>query len=521
DVLDDDNLAQRIRIYEADARDLSQLLQDESVALVIYPKSLDYFELANLMNGGCNAQALVHAMLNEARRILVPGGTFVATGSPLDITHRYLQFSGFFDVSIDTYDEEGIYATKSADGAVLGVADQAMLTDVNVTEIIQAIHQKTRSEWEDMEQELYAINRLIQGGGLTPEDYDNLIEVLMREPGPLTGSHVPTVIDTLDTLNMLSVSSGTTYHQKLRIYDVLNVAGRNPHLRAVKSYSERIGAIRENVKVYFEDHLQEIVRGVGGETVDYEVLEFLADRYYRPLQDYWNHRAASGSGRWRPQEGPMYTARRERRRLLHAFQELIDSGRVTSEDLDYMIDFLLGYRGPLNDPIRENAIDALDILRGLGTSALTDIGQKREIHLALVQEASFAKTGHIRDQIAAVAQAIEGILDDSEQHPVDAAITVEENPGGIDFTSNHLKINLLRDDMGQPVPWQQQPIIHVPIDGMVPVILHIQPVTNLPLLMGARESSPEIPLTRPAPSRDELGLKEREDIFDGVKPAVL
>ncbi|MCA9392650.1 MAG: histidine phosphatase family protein [Candidatus Omnitrophica bacterium] len=239
-----DHVAQRIRLFEADARDLQALLPDDSVTMVIYPKSLDYFELANSRNGGRNAQALLRKLLDEARRILVPGGIFVATGKPLTVTHAFLSSGGFRDVTIDAYDEEAVMAIKDT--------DEAMVAD---------------------------------GTGL-----------------------------------------------------------------------------------------------------------------------------------------------------------------------------------PVNDFALEETIVTL------------------------------------------------------KEQGEDAAQLAGESPGGIDLTGDRLRVEIIRDAKGALLPWEAQPIQHIPIDGMVPVIINIQPVTNLPLLLGAQPKDALPPDSLP---RDELGRKDGEDIFDGVKPAVL
>lgn len=100
----------------------------------------------------------------------------------------------------------------------------------------------------------------------------------------------------------------------------------------------------------------------------------------------------------------------------------------------------------------------------------------------------------------------------------DAAQLAGESPGGIDLTGDRLRVEIIRDAKGALLPWEAQPIQHIPIDGMVPVIINIQPVTNLPLLLGAQPKDALPPDSLP---RDELGRKDGEDIFDGVKPAVL
>ena len=55
-------------------------------------------------------------------------------------------------------------------------------------------------------------------------------------------------------------------------------------------------------------------------------------------------------------------------------------------------------------------------------------------------------------------------------------------PGGIDFTSGNLDLEIRRDRNGVPLPLPQQPIADLRIEGFFPVITHITPV-HLPQLL--------------------------------------
>lgn len=57
-------------------------------------------------------------------------------------------------------------------------------------------------------------------------------------------------------------------------------------------------------------------------------------------------------------------------------------------------------------------------------------------------------------------------------------------PGGIDFNSELLDLQIKRDGNGVPLPLPQQPIENMRIDGFFPVITTITPVTNVPALSG-------------------------------------
>ena len=66
----------------------------------------------------------------------------------------------------------------------------------------------------------------------------------------------------------------------------------------------------------------------------------------------------------------------------------------------------------------------------------------------------------------------------------DQAMKSPDKVGGIDFTSKYLDIDIQRDDQGIPVPLTPTQLQQIDIPGLIPVIIDIQPITNLPLLLG-------------------------------------
>jgi len=76
----------------------------------------------------------------------------------------------------------------------------------------------------------------------------------------------------------------------------------------------------------------------------------------------------------------------------------------------------------------------------------------------------------------------------------------KRNLGGIDFNPILLNMEIRRDENGMPLPLLEQPLELINTQGFVPFIIQIQPVTNLPLLLGLNPSEPKKP-TNP----DELG----------------
>ena len=59
-------------------------------------------------------------------------------------------------------------------------------------------------------------------------------------------------------------------------------------------------------------------------------------------------------------------------------------------------------------------------------------------------------------------------------------------------------IEIKRDGNGVPLPLPMQPIKNMHIEGFLPVIINITPVTNLPLLLGlADDAAPDMEQTSP------------------------
>jgi hypothetical protein len=54
-------------------------------------------------------------------------------------------------------------------------------------------------------------------------------------------------------------------------------------------------------------------------------------------------------------------------------------------------------------------------------------------------------------------------------------------PGGIDFNSANLNLQIKRDGHGVPLPISQQDLEHINIDGLIPIIIDIRPATSLPI----------------------------------------
>ena len=61
------------------------------------------------------------------------------------------------------------------------------------------------------------------------------------------------------------------------------------------------------------------------------------------------------------------------------------------------------------------------------------------------------------------------------------------NPGGINLNPVLFDLEIKRDGNGIPLPFNMQPIELMNIEGLIPVIINITPVYNLPLLLGLED----------------------------------
>ena len=75
--------------------------------------------------------------------------------------------------------------------------------------------------------------------------------------------------------------------------------------------------------------------------------------------------------------------------------------------------------------------------------------------------------------------------------------------GGIDLNPALLDLQIKRDGNDVPLPLPMQPIENMHIDGFLPVIINITPISNLPMLLGLADTAADTQEVRPA-------LKARE-----------
>jgi hypothetical protein len=101
---------------------------------------------------------------------------------------------------------------------------------------------------------------------------------------------------------------------------------------------------------------------------------------------------------------------------------------------------------------------------------------------------------------AAMVAAPSASAEKSNHAAVSATETETVAPGrkgGIDLNPANLNLQIKRDDAGVPLPLQFQDIPNIRINGLVPVIINIVPVADVPMLLGVippRKSSKELTL---------------------------
>jgi len=80
-------------------------------------------------------------------------------------------------------------------------------------------------------------------------------------------------------------------------------------------------------------------------------------------------------------------------------------------------------------------------------------------------------------------------IGDSAMLPTVDHAELADPVGGIDLNPANIKWQIKRDGKGVALPIQFQDIPNINVEGFTPVIINIQPVSNLPLLLGAKINS--------------------------------
>lgn len=106
----------------------------------------------------------------------------------------------------------------------------------------------------------------------------------------------------------------------------------------------------------------------------------------------------------------------------------------------------------------------------------------------------------LRPELEAVTELLNKSLSGS--------VAGQENPGGIDLNPALLDLQIKRDGNGVPLPLPQQPIENMRIEGFIPIIINVTPVTNLPMLLGLADEEKNQQEVNP-----ELKARELEEII--------
>jgi hypothetical protein len=149
----------------------------------------------------------------------------------------------------------------------------------------------------------------------------------------------------------------------------------------------------------------------------------------------------------------------------------IEGGRVKLELVDEGAGGGIGLKYPLNDKRHSNndLFDQQALLSAVMFSLKEDLRaagiaaweKKRKEGVAKDRELKKLREAQLKERRAQYQDA-------SQQ-------------GGIDFARSNLNLQIKRDGSGMPLPVSQQNLDGIQINGLVPVILDIQPATTLPL----------------------------------------
>ena len=101
------------------------------------------------------------------------------------------------------------------------------------------------------------------------------------------------------------------------------------------------------------------------------------------------------------------------------------------------------------------------------------------------------------------------IVPSEEPVALPGSIDTEESPaatrGGIDFDPNILNLQVKRDKRGIPLPIANQPLLKMKVDGFLPVILKIEPMTPVYPVLSKDDNK------KPKPSKKESSNSDREE----------
>ena len=119
---------------------------------------------------------------------------------------------------------------------------------------------------------------------------------------------------------------------------------------------------------------------------------------------------------------------------------------------------------------------------------ITATGAKTEKELYAELYAQWAERGAKKPVSSPLVNQGLGARVQGAEFASDEIRATKDEVGGIDLNPLLMDLQIKRDGNGIPLPLPQQPVENMNIDGFVPVIIHIAPVTNLPLLLGLADT---------------------------------
>ncbi|MBZ0166502.1 MAG: hypothetical protein K8I00_06815, partial [Candidatus Omnitrophica bacterium] len=75
---------------------------------------------------------------------------------------------------------------------------------------------------------------------------------------------------------------------------------------------------------------------------------------------------------------------------------------------------------------------------------------------------------------------------------ITSAIISPQDVGGIDLNPNLLELQIEGNGLELNIPVNNPNIEHIRIEGLLPVIINVTPITNLPVILGAVETETEL-----------------------------
>ena len=144
-------------------------------------------------------------------------------------------------------------------------------------------------------------------------------------------------------------------------------------------------------------------------------------------------------------------------------------------------------------------------LLSISTSDLWKIVDRWKFIASLTQLFSEYGVSYVEIEEAVVRSGLGTVAGTISSSPVGQA--KDEKVGGINLDPALLDLQIRRDANFVPLPLPQQPIQQMHIEGFIPVIINITPVTNLPMLLGLADTEQDADETGPA-----MKAREPEEI---------